>query len=234
MKKEHENIIILKNICKSYKSKKKIISVLDNLNIKFYTGKLYGIIGESGCGKSTLINILGLLDKPTSGEYKLYGKSCEKLTNNEVADMRRDTIGLIFQDYLLNPYMNALENVMLPMLINKNINKSERETIATELLEEFGLKNRTNHMPNQLSGGEQQRVAIARSLVNNPQIILADEPTGNLDEKNEIMIFNLLKKLSKKGKCIIVVTHSKKIKEYADVIYKIKDLSLKEVKHENK
>ncbi len=232
MKKNEEKIIVLKNVCKNYKSKKGNINVLKDLNIKFNSGKFYAIIGESGCGKSTLINILGLLDKPTSGQYLFNDKPCEKLTDNEISDLRRDNIGLMFQDYLLNPYMNALENVMLPMLINKNFNKNERESIAKELLEKFGLKNRMSHMPKQLSGGEQQRVAIARSLVNNPQVILADEPTGNLDEKNEIIIFKYLKELSENGKCVIVVTHSKQVKKYADIIYEIKDLELKEVANE--
>ena len=234
MVKKEKNIILLKNVCKQYKLKRRLITIFNDLNVEFCEKKFYAIIGESGAGKSTLINILGLLDKPTSGEYLLYDKSCEDLKDNEIADLRRDNIGLIFQDYLLNPYMNDLENVMLPMLIDKSIDGDEREKRALVLLEKFGLKKRITHMPGQLSGGEQQRVAIARALANNPQIILADEPTGNLDEKNEMLIFDLLKKLSLEGKCVIVVSHSKNIKKYADVIYEINNNTLNEVKYENK
>ncbi len=234
MSKKEKSIISLKNVCKQYKIKKRLITIFNNINIEFYEGMFYAIIGESGAGKSTLINILGLLDRPSSGDYVLYDRSCRNLKSNEIADLRRDNIGLIFQDYLLNPYMTALENVMLPMLINKDIEKNEKEVKAIDLLNRFGLKNRVMHMPTQLSGGEQQRVAIARALANNPQIILADEPTGNLDEKNEIMIFDLLKKLSEDGKCVIVVSHSKNIKKYADVIYEISNQTLNEVKYEDK
>ena len=179
-------------------------------------------MGHSGCGKSTLINIIGLIDKQTSGEYLIDTVEVSKLSEDEKAELRMKKIGFVFQDFFLNPRLTALENVMVPMLINKDIPKEEREVIATNLLKELGLEDRINHKPNELSGGEGQRVAIARALANNPDIILADEPTGNLDKKNETMVFDILKKLVKeKKKCVIVVTHNNIINDYADVIYKL-------------
>lgn len=211
----------LKNVSKIYKLKDAEIVALDNFSYKFELGKLYGIMGHSGSGKSTLINILGLLEMPTNGIYKLDNKNVSKLSSNELANLRLHTIGFVFQDYFLDENMTALENVMLPLLINKNLNFNEKVEKANKLLKEVGLENRINHFPKELSGGEKQRVAIARALANGPEIILADEPTGNLDEDNEKIIFEQLKKLSKEEKCVIVVSHSDAIKKYANEILKI-------------
>lgn len=209
------------NISKIYKLKDEEIVALDNFSYKFEIGKLYGIMGHSGSGKSTLINILGLLENPTNGSYKLDNKDVSKLSGSELANLRLKTIGFVFQDYFLDENMTALENVMLPLLINKNLSFNEKVEKAKKLLAEVGLEKRINHFPKELSGGEKQRVAIARSLANEPKIILADEPTGNLDEENEQIIFEQLKKMSEDGKCVIVVSHSEEIKKYANQVLKI-------------
>lgn len=216
-----KEIIKLNNIYKSYKIKDKEIKVLNGINVNFNKFTLYGIMGHSGSEKSTLINILGLIEKIDEGNYILYDKEVNDYTDNNLSKLRMKNIGFIFQDFLLKPNLKAYENVMLPMLINKEIKPSERKEKAKELLKLVGLENRVEHFPKELSGGEQERVAIARALANNPDIILADEPTGNLDFKTEQGIFELLKELSKKGKCVIVVSHSQYIKNYADVIYEL-------------
>lgn len=211
----------LKKVSKIYKLKDEEINALSDFSYKFEKGKMYGVRGHSGSGKSTLINILGLLETPTKGTYIIDKRDVSKLNSKELADLRLNTIGFVFQDFYLNENMTALENVMLPLLINKSLSFKEKEVKAKKLLTEVGLVNRIKHFPKELSGGEQQRVAIARALANNPKIILADEPTGNLDEENEKIIFEQLKKLSKDGKCVIVVSHSDEINKYADEILKI-------------
>lgn len=213
-------LIELKNVSKVYEKKDEKIIALDNINYNFESGKFYAITGHSGSGKSTLINILGTLDKVTSGTYKLDGKDISTLDDNELSKIRNKKIGFIFQNYNLEQKMKAYENVMLPMLLG-DLSLEEMKEIAIDKLTEVGLKERVNHFPKELSGGEQQRVSIARALVNNPNIILADEPTGNLDEVNEKKIFDLLKQIAKEGKCVIVVSHSDIIKSYADVVLKI-------------
>ncbi len=215
--------VINLNIEKSYILKHKIIPVFKDLKLSFESGKFYAIMGHSGCGKSTLINIMGLLDNEFKGEYFLNEKNVSKLSNKELANLRNKEIGFIFQEFLLDKYLKAYENVIFPMLVNKDILPKERKKRALELLNMLGLEDRVNHFPKELSGGEQQRVAIARALANNPNIILADEPTGDLDEENETKIFNILKELSKKGKCVIVVSHSNEVKKYADIVYKLQD-----------
>lgn len=213
-------LIELKNVSKVYEKKDEKIIALDNINYNFESGKFYAITGHSGSGKSTLINILGTLDKVTSGIYKLDGKDISTLDDNELSKIRNKKIGLIFQNYNLEQKMKAYENVMLPMLLG-DLSLEEMKEIAIDKLTEVGLKERVNHFPKELSGGEQQRVSIARALVNNPNIILADEPTGNLDEVNEKKIFDLLKQIAKEGKCVIVVSHSDIIKSCADIVLKI-------------
>ena len=218
------------NIEKSYILKHKVIPVFKDLKLNFESGKFYAIMGHSGCSKSTLINIMGLLDNEFKGEYFLNEKNVSKLSNTELANLRNKEIGFIFQEFLLDKYLKAYENVIFPMLVNKDILPKERKKRALELLNMLGLEDRVNHFPKELSGGEQQRVAIARALANNPNIILADEPTGDLDEENEAKIFNILKELSKKGKCVIVVSHSNEVKKYADIVYKLKDGKITEEK----
>ncbi len=175
-------------------------------------------MGHSGSGKSTLIKILGLMDKASSGKYQINGSNVNSLSDEEESRLRMENVGFIFQDYKLDANLRAIENVILPMLINKKIDKKERINLATNLLKSVGLENRINHFPKEMSGGEQQRVCIARALANNPDYILADEPTGNLDEENEIKVLNILKELSQKGKCVIVVSHSNEIVKYADQV----------------
>lgn len=211
----------IENVCKVYKTKNDEVKALDNVSYEFKPGKLYAIMGHSGSGKSTLISILGLIETLTSGRITINNKDISKLKDDELANLRMKYIGFVFQDFYLDEHLKAYENVLLPMLINKEIKKADRKEKALKLLTDLGLNERINHYPKELSGGECQRVAIARSLANDPEIILADEPTGNLDEENEKLVFETLKSLAKKGKCVIVVTHSEEIKKYADEILKI-------------
>lgn len=225
-------LIYIKGLTKKYQRNKEDIVALDNINIKFEIGKFYAVMGHSGSGKSTLINIIGLIETATSGEYYLNGKNISDLNENEKANIRAKYFGFIFQDYNLDPNLKAYENVMLPMLIDKKVKNKDAKEKAIKLLVSLDLTHRINHYPKELSGGEQQRVAIARALANNPEIILADEPTGNLDKKNEQKIFSDLKKLSESGKCVIVVSHSLEIKEYADVIFTLEDGTIRWWKYE--
>ncbi|MBP3339638.1 MAG: ABC transporter ATP-binding protein [Lachnospiraceae bacterium] len=192
--------------------------VLKNFSYKFEEGKFYAIMGRSGAGKSTLLNIIGTVDKPTLGEVLINGKDVAKLNEDAKAKIRMKEIGFVFQGFYLNPYLSALENVIVPMRINSDIKKDERKNLAIDLLDKFGAKDLIDSKPSQMSGGEQQRVAIARALANNPEIILADEPTGNLDEENEAVVFSCLKELAENGHTVIVVSHNEKVKDYADEI----------------
>lgn len=218
---ESKCVIKLKKIKKSYTLRNEKINVLNDINLSFFTNKLYGIVGHSGSGKSTLIKIIGMIEESDNGQYELYGKNIKKYNNQEISNLRMKKIGFIFQNYYLNKNLKAYENIIVPMLINKDIEKKDRISLACSLLNEVGLLNRKDHFPKELSGGEQQRVAIARALANSPDIILADEPTGNLDKKNEKIIFSRLKELAQNGKCVIVVSHSDRINDYADEIYNI-------------
>lgn len=213
----------LENICKVYNSKTEKVIALNQINYQFEVGKFYAIMGHSGSGKSTLISILGLIDRPSSGKYYLNGEDVFKLDDYKLSKLRNKEIGFIFQNFYLDEHLKAYENVMIPMIINENIPKDERKNRAITLLKKLNLEKRVNHFPKEMSGGEQQRVAIARALANEPNIILADEPTGNLDKKNENMIFEELKRLSLAGKLVIVVSHSDEIKKYADIILELKD-----------
>lgn len=223
-------IIELINLKKEYKTSKENLEVLKGINYSFEQGKLYAIKGHSGSGKTTLVRILGLMDGLTSGEYLLYNKTTKSLSDKESSYYRMKHIGFIFQEYNLNPYLKAYENVIVPMLINKKIKPQNRLSKAENLLSDVGLFERKDHFPKELSGGEQQRVAIARALANNPDIIIADEPTGNLDKKNEKIIFKILKQMAESGKCVIVVSHSDEISSYADVNLLLEDELLSEVK----
>lgn len=219
--------IILEHIDKYYKKKSQILPVLTNINATFVKGNFYAIMGKSGSGKSTLFNILGLLDNDYVGTYKLFGKIIKNNKDKDLSKLRMENIGFIFQEFQLDPNLKAYENVMMPLYINKKIAKKDRFNLVKDMLSQLNMENRMEHFPKELSGGEQQRIAIARALINNPVLILADEPTGNLDENMEEEIFKLLKELSKKDKCVIVVSHSNKVKEYADVIYKLDNGTLK-------
>ena len=215
-------VIELKNVNKIYKTKAEEIHILKNVNLSFSKGNFVSIQGKSGSGKTTLLNILGLLDVPTNGDMliddKLKKYKDEKIKNK----IRNEKMGFVFQfHYLLNEF-TALENVMMPALINKKFNKKEVREKAMELLELVGLSERVKHKPLELSGGEKQRVAIARSMINDPEIILADEPTGNLDTETSLVINNLFKKINEKKKqSIIIVTHSLELANLAEYKYKI-------------
>lgn len=222
----------LNGINKSYFSKNNTLHILKDVSATFNSGNFYAIMGRSGSGKSTLVNILGMLDSYDSGEYFFDGKDVKKFTENEKSDIRALKIGFVFQSFYLNSNLTALENVLLPTYINKSISKNNRKKIGIELLEKFGLGDRINHKPSELSGGEQQRVAIARALINNPSIIIADEPTGNLDSKSEKDIFQLLRNIADGGKTVIVVSHNDLIKSYCDVLYVMNDGRMLEVINE--
>jgi len=207
-------IITVDNINKTYKNGLLELQVLKNISFKVDKGEFLAIMGSSGSGKSTMMNILGCLDNQYEGKYILDGIDISKSSENELSEIRNKKIGFIFQSFNLLPRLTALENVELP-LIYSSVPKEERHKRANELLEMVGLKDRTHHRPNELSGGQRQRVAIARALVNNPSIILADEPTGNLDSKSETEIIEILQKLNKMGKTIVIVTHEPNIGEIA-------------------
>ena len=199
------------------------VKALNEVSIKFDKGKFYAIMGRSGSGKTTLINILGLMDKPSSGTYSINNQEVQALTEREKAKIRNRKIGFVFQSYYLEEKLTALENVILPSIINEDIRKENRSKKAMNILDKLGLKGRMNHYQHELSGGECQRVAIARALMNDPEIIIADEPTGNLDSENEIEIFEMLKEISQDGKCVIVVSHNDLIKSYADKVLYLND-----------
>ena len=207
-------IITVNNVNKTYHNGSMELQVLKNISFTVKEGEFLAIMGSSGSGKSTMMNILGCLDHEYNGEYILDGIDISKSTEDELSEIRNKKIGFIFQSFNLLPRLTALENVELP-LIYSSVPKEERHKRANELLEMVGLKERTHHRPNELSGGQRQRVAIARALVNNPSIILADEPTGNLDSKSEAEIIEILQKLNKMGKTIVIVTHEPNIGEIA-------------------
>lgn len=212
------SIIKLSGITKNYKNTG---DVLKDINIEFEQGKMYGIMGPSGSGKSTLLNIIGTLESATEGAVEILGSNIKGYGEKELCNLRAKHIGYVFQNFYLNPYLDAVENVMVPMKVNDEIEPKKRKDLAEGLLKRFGLEERMKHLKSQMSGGEQQRVAIARALANDPDIILADEPTGNLDEDNEIIIFRTLKELAEGGKTVIVVSHNEIVKEYADEVINI-------------
>lgn len=220
-------VIELQNVTKKYKKNGVDIKVLDNVSYKFFDKKFYSIMGASGNGKSTLINIICGLLKFDNGTIKYFDKFINKKVDYDY--LRNKKIGLIYQTFLLNDDLTAYDNVLLPLLVEKG-NTNSNDLLVKSALTNVGLVMRMNHYPSELSGGEMQRVAIARALINNPDIILADEPTGNLDKDNEKAIFEMLKQESVKGKCVIVVSHNKEIEKYSDVSLELKDGDLYETK----
>ena len=214
-------LIKLENVNKIYKSGKMETHVLKNINLEIYPGEFVAIMGPSGSGKTTLMNILGLLDRPSSGKYYLNEVEVSFLNDNEISKLRNEYIGFVFQAFYLIPYLNVLDNVLLPMLYSSK--KLPFEKRAKELLEKLGMKDRMYFKPNQLSGGQKQRVAIARALLNDPFIILADEPTGQLDSKTSKAVMEIFKNLNKEGKTIILVTHDPSVADYAKRKIYLKD-----------
>ena len=207
--------INVKNLSKTYDGK---TMILEDFSYTFESGKFYAIMGRSGAGKSTLLNNIGTIDSATDGEVLVMGKNVTGLKEKEKAELRMKNIGFVFQGFYLNPYLNGEENVIVPMRINREIPSTDRKQIAEKLMADFGVENLKSSLPSQMSGGEQQRVCIARALANNPDIILADEPTGNLDEENEKIVFSYLKKLAEQGHTVIAVSHNEAVKDYADEI----------------
>jgi putative ABC transport system ATP-binding protein len=215
-------IISLSNISRVYNVGSETIYALRDISLKIYKNEYVALMGPSGSGKSTLMNMLGCLDTPSGGEYVLNGLSVARMSDNELAEVRNKEIGFVFQTFNLLPRQSALENVMLP-LVYAGMSKADRQKKAEHALDQVGLKDRMLHKPNELSGGQRQRVAIARALVNDPAIILADEPTGNLDSKTSVEIMGLFEAIHKAGNTIIVVTHEEDIAKYAHRIVRVKD-----------
>ena len=199
-----------------------IVYVLKGIDLEINKGEYVALMGPSGSGKSTLMNLLGCLDTPTSGEYILNGKRVSEMKDDELAEIRNKEIGFVFQTFNLLPRTTALDNVALPM-VYAGYSKKERRERASDVLKQVNLSDRMDHQPNQLSGGQRQRVAIARALVNKPSIILADEPTGNLDSKTSVEIMNLFNEIHKNGNTVILVTHEEEIAEYAHRVIRLRD-----------
>jgi putative ABC transport system ATP-binding protein len=218
----NNEIISLSNISREYIVGNELIYALRDISLKIFKNEYVALMGPSGSGKSTLMNMLGCLDTPSAGEYILNGLSVANMSDNELAEVRNKEIGFVFQTFNLLPRQSALENVTLP-LVYAGISKAERQQKAEYAMEQVGLKDRMMHKPNELSGGQRQRVAIARALVNDPAIILADEPTGNLDSKTSLEIMGLFETIHKNGNTIIVVTHEEDIAKYAHRIVRLKD-----------
>ncbi|MFC3050289.1 MacB family efflux pump subunit [Kordiimonas pumila] len=222
MSEKSQPLIELKNISRHFSSGETTVKALDNVNLSIYPGEFVAIMGQSGSGKSTMMNVLGCLDRPTHGSYQIMGTDVSNLSPDELAALRRQTFGFIFQRYNLLGTANAAENVEVPALY-AGLSRTERQTRAIELLTGLGLGDRCDHRPAQLSGGQQQRVAIARALMNNPPVILADEPTGALDSKSSEDVMDLLKKLNAEGRTIIVITHEEEVAAHAERIIRIGD-----------
>lgn len=217
-----DKIIHLESIVKNYKVGTQVVHALRSVTIDIFKGEYVAIMGASGSGKSTLMNIIGCLDTPTSGTYILNGKDVSRMTDDSLAEIRNSEIGFVFQVFNLLPRNNALENVMLP-LIYSGIRKAQRKVLAEQTLSDVGLSDRMHHRPNELSGGQRQRVAIARALVNKPSLLLADEPTGNLDSKISEEIMKLFADIHKKGNTLVMVTHEHDIAMHAHRIIHLKD-----------
>ena len=217
-----QELITLKNLCKSYSMGETIVHALKNVNLSIHRGEYIAILGPSGSGKSTLMNMLGCLDTPSDGSYHLQGEDVSRLSRNELAEIRNRKVGFIFQSFNLLDYANALDNVSLPLVFRGTATK-ERARRAEKLLEKVGLGDRMHHKPKELSGGQRQRVAIARALVTDPDIILADEPTGNLDSQSGAEIINLFEELTSQGKTLIIVTHDINVAKRTRRILHIKD-----------
>ena len=215
-------MIRVRDLCKVYNPGENEVRALDHVDLSIDKGELVGIIGHSGSGKSTLMNMLGCLDVPTSGNYYLNGKDVSNMTDDELSDVRNVEIGFIFQGFNLIPNLTAKENVELP-LIYRGVSKKEREDLAVESLKAVGLEHRMDHKPSEMSGGQQQRVAIARAIAARPPVILADEPTGNLDSRSTQEIMEVLKELHRSGRTVILITHDDEIAAQVNRVIRIKD-----------
>lgn len=227
MKEDKEELVEIKDMCKIYNPGENEVRALDGVNLTIKEGEFVAIIGHSGSGKSTLMNMLGCLDVPTSGEYFLHGQDVSGMSDDELSDIRNKEIGFIFQGFNLIAGLTALENVELP-LIYRGVGKKERVRLAEVALEKVGLSNRKGHKPAEMSGGQQQRVAIARAIAQAPPIVLADEPTGNLDSASTKEIMEILKGLNAEGRTVILITHDNDIAARARRIIRIMDGKIEE------
>lgn len=222
MPKNSQIVISMRSLSKRFDDEAGVLDALKNINIEIVSGDFVAIMGPSGSGKSTLMNIIGLLDKATSGVFELDGVDVASLGQKLLAELRRDKIGFVFQNFNLLPRLSVAQNVELPMVYAKK-SAAERSKKVAEVLRKVGLSDKANNKSNRMSGGQVQRVAIARALTNNPSLILADEPTGNLDTKNGIEIMNLLRDLNKQGVTVIVVTHNPEVGDYANKVLMVRD-----------
>lgn len=226
-------LIQVKNMCKIYNPGENEVRALDGISLEIMPGELVAIIGHSGSGKSTLMNMLGCLDTQTSGSYYLHGKNVSALSDNELSDIRNQEIGFIFQGFNLISNLDALGNVELP-LIYRGLDKKSRRKKAAQALDMVGLAGRIKHKPSEMSGGQQQRVAIARAIAARPPVILADEPTGNLDSKSSVEIIKILQALHQEGRTVIIITHDPEIAEQAKRVIRIKDGKIESDEYKNK
>lgn len=217
-----EELIRMKSITKWYRRGENLIKALDGIDFSVRAGSFTAIIGASGSGKSTLMNIIGCLDIPTAGQYELDGCDILSFPENRLSEIRNKKIGFVFQGFYLIPGLSAIENVELP-LIYRGMPRAERRELAADALERVGLKNRMNHRPNQMSGGQQQRVAIARAIAARPPVLLADEPTGNLDSRSGREIMGILQELHAEGKTILLITHDQTVADSAQKVYTMSD-----------
>ena len=227
MKKNDKSVIELKNLSKRYDDEAGVYDALKRIELKVKEGEFINIMGPSGSGKSTLMNIIGLLDRPTKGIYYLDGVNTAELSSKELAKLRRDKIGFVFQNFNLLPRLNLAQNIEMP-LIYKKVSLRQRREKVREVLAKVGLEDKIKNRPNRLSGGQVQRAAIARALINDPSIILADEPTGNLDTKTGAEIMDLLKDLNSQGVTVVLVTHNPELSEYASKTIIVRDGKIKE------
>ncbi|MAN29051.1 MULTISPECIES: ABC transporter ATP-binding protein [Mesonia] len=228
-----EKVIKIKDIRRDFQLGQEVVKVLKGIDLEIEKGEYVAFMGPSGSGKSTLMNLLGCLDTPTSGSYILNGKDVSQMSDDELAEIRNKEIGFVFQTFNLLPRTTALDNVALPM-IYAGKSKEDRNKRAAEVLKNVGLADRMDHKPNQLSGGQRQRVAVGRALVNHPSIILADEPTGNLDSKTSVEIMNLFDEIHAAGNTVILVTHEEDIAEHAHRIIRLRDGMVEKDERKNK
>lgn len=226
MNMENENIITLKNVKKSYAVDGKEFNALNETSISFKKGKFYAIVGHSGSGKSTLLQLLGLIKNKTSGNVNILNMDVDNMTPKDKAMFRNKYIGFMFQNFYLDDDISAIENVMLPYYISNKKNYKEKKLEVYQMFKDLNISGKENSKPKELSSGQLAKVSIMRALINNPQIILADEPTGNLDRDNEKIVFEMLKRLANEGKCVIVVSHSSEVKDYCDILISIENGSV--------